>query len=323
MQIIKDQLAKELKLPLRDLRIIDVSFPNQMQTSLTARPTAILLSLERIKIVIKSNEALVFDIEKPETSEFLSYLQQQKTLLDSGEGDINSKNFELWILESALHVMCSNLFKQVNEITPAVTTALRHLQAESRGIGVLETQMDALLPLKNRLDELKMRIRDIKRAIDDVLEDDDHMIMINSLQSLEKPKSELPRNELEADTSTDELPSGDGINVEMLLENYLMQLDWIEADVDDQIDEVRNTEENVILQLDLLRNRFLKFELMLSLSSIIISSGALVTGIYGMNLKNGFELSLPAFRFVTSSIILGMCVAFLAAATFGKRHKLF
>ena len=49
--------------------------------------------------------------------------------------------------------------------------------------------MDALLPLKNRLDELKMRIRDIKRAIDDVLEDDDHMIMINSLQSLEKSKS--------------------------------------------------------------------------------------------------------------------------------------
>ena len=52
----------------------------------------------------------------------------------------------------------------------------------------------------------------------------------------------MPRNELEADTSTDEQPSGNGINVEMLLENYLMQLDWIEADVDDQIDEVRNTE---------------------------------------------------------------------------------
>jgi hypothetical protein len=112
-----------------------------MQTSLTARPTAILLSLERIKIVIKSNEALVFDIEKPETTEFLSYLQHQKAIADSGDGDISPRIFELWILESALHVMCTNLFKEVNEITPAVTAALKHLQAESRGIGVLETQV--------------------------------------------------------------------------------------------------------------------------------------------------------------------------------------
>jgi hypothetical protein len=55
--------------------------------------------------------------------------------------------------------------------------------------GVLYMKMDALLPLKNRLDELKMRIKDIKRAIDDVLEDDDHMVMINSLQNLEVSNS--------------------------------------------------------------------------------------------------------------------------------------
>ncbi len=41
-----------------------------------------------------------------------------------------------------------------------------------------------------------------------------------------------------------------------------------------------NVTENVILQLDLLRNRFLKVELVLSFTSVIIAGGALVTGYY-------------------------------------------
>ena len=36
--------------------------------------------------------------------------------------------------------------------------------------------------------------------------------------------------------------------------------------------------ENVVLQIDLLRNRILKFELILSISSFVITCGALVTG---------------------------------------------
>jgi hypothetical protein len=36
--------------------------------------------------------------------------------------------------------------------------------------------------------------------------------------------------------------------------------------------------ENVELQLDLLRNRILRFELFLSISSFVISCGALITG---------------------------------------------
>jgi hypothetical protein len=42
--------------------------------------------------------------------------------------------------------------------------------------------MDSLLPLKNSLDELKTRIKDTKRAIDDILGDDDHMMKMNSLK---------------------------------------------------------------------------------------------------------------------------------------------
>lgn len=36
--------------------------------------------------------------------------------------------------------------------------------------------------------------------------------------------------------------SSESVNIEMLLENYITQLEWIEAEVDDLIDEIRNTE---------------------------------------------------------------------------------
>jgi hypothetical protein len=38
----------------------------------------------------------------------------------------------------------------------------------------------------------------------------------------------------------------------MLLENYLMQIEWIEAEVDDLVDEVRNTEGKFVSYLVLI-----------------------------------------------------------------------
>ena len=59
-QILKQQLADELGLPLRDLRIVDPSFPSQIQATFMARPNVILFCIENIKVVVQRNEALVF-----------------------------------------------------------------------------------------------------------------------------------------------------------------------------------------------------------------------------------------------------------------------
>ena len=52
---------------------------------------------------------------------------------------------------------------------------------------------------------------------------------------------------------------------------------------------MQNTEEFVEIQLDLLRNRVLRFELLLSISTFAVGCGALVTGIFGMNLMSHYE----------------------------------
>jgi hypothetical protein len=65
-QILKQQLANELGLPLRDLRIVDPSYPSQIQATFTARKKAILFCIENIKVVVQHNEALVFGPMQPE-----------------------------------------------------------------------------------------------------------------------------------------------------------------------------------------------------------------------------------------------------------------
>lgn len=68
-QILKQQLANELGLPLRDLRIVDPSYPSQIQATFTARKKAILFCIENIKVVVQHNEALVFGPLQPEVSQ--------------------------------------------------------------------------------------------------------------------------------------------------------------------------------------------------------------------------------------------------------------
>ena len=62
--------------------------------------------------------------------------------------------FEHLVLEAALNIVCSNLNRRVRSLAPAVASTLNGLRAESRGLDLLQqTQVDELLPLKNKLDE--------------------------------------------------------------------------------------------------------------------------------------------------------------------------
>jgi len=61
-----------------------------------------------------------------------------------------------------------------------VATTLNALRIESRGLDLLQqTQVDELLPLKNKLDELRKRVKEIKRAINDILNNDEDMLMMH------------------------------------------------------------------------------------------------------------------------------------------------
>ncbi|CAN0052943.1 unnamed protein product [Discosporangium mesarthrocarpum] len=110
--------------------------------------------------------------------------------------------------------------------------------------------------------------------------------------------------------------------VEMLFENYLLEASGKRSDVRDLENTARNTEEIVEIELDVLRNRILRFELILSISGLTVSLGALVTGVFGMNLLSGWEEHRGTFWLVTTMIYGGMIVSLLSTVAFCRRNKL-
>ena len=321
-QVLKQQLANELGLPLRDLRIVDPSFPTQIQTTFTARPKAILFCIENIKVVVQHNEALIFSPYQPEVQEFVPILQQQISQAISGESNSNTR-FEHVVLEAALNVVCNNLLRRVRALSPAVSSALDGLRAESRGLDVIITQVDELLPLKNKIDELRKRVKEIKRAITDILNNDEDMAMMYLTGSSSDPSDKIPTSTIEPVVGTGKVAVVDTMNLEMLYENYLNEIEWVASEVEEMNDEIVNTEENVVLQLDLLRNRILRFELFLSISSFVVTCGTLVAGLFGMNLLSHFEHNNMFFYVISVLIFSSMGGIFLALSRYGKKEKLF
>mmetsp|Transcript_30514 Transcript_30514/g.68231 ORF Transcript_30514/g.68231 Transcript_30514/m.68231 type:complete len:158 (+) Transcript_30514:271-744(+) len=127
--------------------------------------------------------------------------------------------------------------------------------------------------------------------------------------------AEAARREQEEEDAT--------ISLEMMLENYLNEIGWIASEIEENLDTIINTEENVVLQLDLLRNRILRFELSLSISSFIIGCAALVTGLFGMNLLSHVENSPYLFWLVTGTLSVGMLGTWTTFKRFGKSERLF
>jgi hypothetical protein len=139
--VVKHELASELKLPLRDLRLVDPSFPGQTQAAFAARPQAVLFALEDIKVVVHDHQAAVFGPAQADAMAFISALQAQ---LHANCHTSAGMRFEHRVIETALSVVCSKLQSEVRTLSPSITAALQELHAQSKGLDVIQTQVRAV-----------------------------------------------------------------------------------------------------------------------------------------------------------------------------------
>ena len=65
----------------------------------------------------------------------------------------------------------------------------------------MQTQVDELLPLKNKLDELRKRVKEFRRAINDVLNNDEDMDLIIALPSTVANADELIEDQVDVEES--------------------------------------------------------------------------------------------------------------------------
>ena len=108
----------------------------------------------------------------------------------------------------------------------------------------------------------------------------------------------------------------------MLFETYAKRLEWVASEARDAASAIENTETIVELELDLLRNRILRTELLFSLFNTLVAVAAMVTGLFGMNLVSHWEASPRAFWAVTAALVGGMGSGWLVALGVMRRREL-
>jgi hypothetical protein len=107
------------------------------------------------------------------------------------------------------------------------------------------------------------------------------------------------------------------------VENGLHELEWLELDLLELQKQFKLMKDRLNLQIEHFEVQKSQLEFRLSLSSFVVAFGALVTGIFGMNLLSHFEYHDNAFYIVTLFIASLMTLLFRIFSIRVKPYNLF
>lgn len=208
----------------RDLRKIDSStLPH-----ILVRPSAILINLLHLRVLIKADRVLVFDAYGSTDSYMQSlfiYDLEGKLRQRQSQGvaqPSQSLPYEFRALEAVLISVTSGLEEEFNGVREPVVRVLRALEED-----IDRDKLRHLLIYSKKLGTFEQKARLVRDAIDDLLEaDDDLAAMYLSERAIGKEREEDDHQE-----------------VEMLLESYHKVCDEIVQASGNLVTNIRNTEE--------------------------------------------------------------------------------
>ena len=108
---------------------------------------------------------------------------------------------------------------------------------------------------------------------------------------------------------------GEKEDIELLLSSVAADLDEIETEIKIFIDMIEDTDQFISAHLDSVRNEIIKLSLFIEIGGLIMGVGAVVSGIFGMNLKNTVEDHPYAFFLVCVGLLVTMLAMFAAFTT--------
>lgn len=110
--------------------------------------------------------------------------------------------------------------------------------------------------------------------------------------------------------------------VEDLLEYYLQRAANTQSEAERLLAGARDLEESIGVSLSARRFEVNRLELLLSIASFAAALGAMVAGIFGMNLRSTLEMSVIGFWGTTAMIVLGSWWVFYLIYKYTKRKRI-
>ncbi|KAG2299932.1 hypothetical protein Bca52824_036404 [Brassica carinata] len=315
-KISRRQLLKSSGLRPRDIRSVDPSlFMTNSMPSLLVREHAILLNLGSLRAIAMRDRVLIFDYNRRGGRAFVDTLMPRINPRSMNGGP--SMPFELEVVESALISRIQRLEQRLMDIEPRVQVLLEVLPNR-----LTADILEELRISKQRLVELGSRAGALRQMLIDLLEDPHEIRRICIMgrnctlkRGYDDMECSLPLDKQIAEEEEEE--------IEMLLENYLQRCESCHGQAERLLDSAKEMEDSIAVNLSSRRLEVSRFELLLQVGTFCVAVGALIAGIFGMNLKSYLEEQPFAFWLTTGGIIIGAAVGFFLMYSYLSKRKIF
>lgn len=248
-----------------------------------------------------------------------------KAFLESLLPRLNPKNvsggpcmpFELEVVEAALVSRIQRLEQKLMNVEPQVVALLEVLPNR-----LTADVLEQLRLSKQTLVELGSRAGALKQMLLDLLEDPHEIRRICIMGrncTIRKGNNDMECSLLIEKQIAEEEEE----EIEMLLENYLQRCESCHGQAEKLLDSAREMEDSIAVNLSSRRLEVSRVELLLQVGTFCAAVGALVAGIFGMNLKSYLEEHVAAFWLTTAAIIMGGIATFFLMYSYLKKRKIF
>ena len=303
---------REHKLPFRDLRMILKTSKTSRKVALPAlmpRPSSkcFIFDMEHIKLLCFRDKCVILNTEEKAAQIYVAGLKDQfkcnagqDYIKLTGDSQLmmydgTSLDFEHVVLEYALENVVQKFRRHLQIIKPSLEILLQQTELNPETNG-----MRRLLAVKKSLTEFEQRVEHVKKVLRNLLSKDEDMVSLYLTQC--------------------QKIVGEQEEIEHLLGSYSADLEEIETEIKIFIDMIEDTDQFICAHLDSVRNEIIKMSLFIEIGVLVMGFGAVVSGLFGMNLTNTFEEFNYAFEIVCLSIGLAMMVFFIGLTN--KYHKL-
>lgn len=181
--------------------------------------------------------------------------------------------FEFLALETLLCYTVSTMREDVEQWLPSIDKFLRHSLAINQ---VDKNTLASLLHYSKTIAMFQSKVGGVRQAVVDVLNSDEDLSSMYISSSAERSIN-------------------DHDEAELLLENYLREIDEILSQLNRRDDDMQATEDIINISLDSQRNAILYMEVKLAMGTFALASGAFLCSMFGMNLHSGWEEHPEAF----------------------------
>ena len=179
------------------------------------------------------------------------------------------------------------------------------------------TGLKRLLAVKKSLLEFEQRVEFVVRVVQQLMTDNAVMEKFNVVQlSLLPPLQDLVGLYLTKPNRTVEQHE----EIKQLFDAHAADLEEIVTETKIFNDMIEDTDQFISAHLDSVRNEIIKLSLFIEVGALIMASGAVVSGIFGMNLLNKIEEHEHGFLLVCLGILVMMACFF--AGFYQKYYQL-